>query len=211
VAVRLEADNRIREQGLRTNARELDVSYRINANWDVSTGVRRDERLDSSAIVPLTQQQGERTDAIVQVGYDSKSRFSAYGFVQETTSLDGNREENGRLGMGGEYRLSERLKLDAELSNGDLGTGGRVGTSYMHSDRTSLYMRYALENEPGDFVTDRAAGSQGSLVAGVKSRLSDSTSVYLEERYLRSNFASGLTHSTGVNLVPSQRLSFSAS
>jgi hypothetical protein len=211
VSVELEADNRIREQGLRTNARELDVTYRINGNWDVSTGVRRDERLDFSPVVPLTQQQGERTDAIVQVGYDSKARFSAYGFVQETTSLDGNRDENGRIGTGGEYRISERLKIDAELSNGDLGTGGRVGTSYMHSDRTSLYMRYALENEQGDFVTDRGTGAQGNLVAGVKSRLSDSTSVYLEERYTRSNFTSGLTHSTGVNLVPSQRMSFSAS
>jgi hypothetical protein len=211
LSVKLEADNRVREQGLRTNARELDVSYRLNDSWNVSTGVRQDERLDFSAVVPLTQQQGERTDAIVQVGYDSKARFSAYGFMQETTSLDGNREENGRIGTGGEYRISEQLKIDAELSNGDLGTGGKVGTTYMHSERTSLYMNYALENEQGDFVTGQPTGARGNLVAGVKTRLSDSTSVYLEERYLRSNFSSGLTHSTGVSLVPNQRLSFSAS
>ena len=51
--------------------------------------MRTDERRDDSPVVPLTQEQGERTDAVVQVGYDSKRRWSAYGFVQDTRRVDG--------------------------------------------------------------------------------------------------------------------------
>jgi hypothetical protein len=149
-------------------------------------------------------------DAVVQVGYDSKGRWNAYGFAQDTIDLDGTREENARVGTGGSYRISEHLRVDAEVSNGDLGAGGRLGTNYMPTERTSLYMNYALENERTDNGM-RATTGGGNFVTGVKTRLSDSTSVYLEERYQNGDWASGLTHSAGVNLAPTERLNLAAS
>ncbi|HUQ51562.1 MAG TPA: flagellar motor protein MotB, partial [Gammaproteobacteria bacterium] len=130
ITLRAKSDHREAALGLSASAHEIDVGYQLNDNWAVSTGVRADERRDDSLVVPLTQEQGERKDAVVQVGYDSKRRWSTYGFVQDTTSIDGNREENGRVGAGGSYRISERLKVDAEVSDGDLGTGGKLGTNY---------------------------------------------------------------------------------
>ena len=83
----------------------------------------------------------------------------------------------------------------------------------MPNERTTVYMNYALENESAEAVLQPGAAGVGggNLTAGVKTRLSDSTSVYLEERYRSASYMSGLTHSTGVNLVPTQRLTFSAS
>jgi flagellar motor protein MotB len=211
ISLRSKSDHRSADAGLTASVHEVDVAYQLNDNWDVATGVRMDERRDDSIVVPLTQEQGERTDAVVQVGYDSKRRWSAYGFVQDTVSVDGNREENGRIGTGGSYRISERLKVDAEVSNGDLGAGGKVGTNYLHNDRTTLYLNYALENERTDNGLLSTRGSEGNTVAGVKTRLSDSTSVYLEERYRNSAYTSGLTHATGVSLAPTERLNLSAS
>jgi len=210
-SVNAKSDRRIIEQGLATDAREIDLMYALDSGWDMSLGVRRDERIDSSPIVPLTQEQGERTDAVVQVGYGSDGRWRAYGFAQDTLDLTGNREENGRFGTGASYRLSERLQFDAELSDGDLGPGGRFGTSYLPTDRTTLYMNYALENERTDNGMAATPGSEGNLVAGVKMRLSDSSSVYVEERRRDGDWSSGLTHSAGVNLVPTERLNLSAS
>jgi hypothetical protein len=54
-------------------------------------------------------------------------------------------------------------------------------------------------------------GGEGNTVAGVKTRLSDSTSVYVEERYRNNAFSSGLTHATGISLAPTERLNLSAS
>lgn len=199
-------DHRLQDQGLQTEAAEVDVSYSLSENWAVSAGYRRDERTDLSPIVPLTQEQGERTDAVVQLGYDSKADWSSYVFVQDTLSTTGGREENGRIGAGGSYRVSERLRVNAELSNGDLGEGGKIGTNYLHSDRTSMYLNYALENERTDNGLRPVRGSQGNLVAGIKSRLSDSTSVYQEERYQHTDTSTGLMHATGISLAPTERL-----
>jgi hypothetical protein len=176
----------------------------------VATGVRATSAA-TTPVVPLTQEQGERTDAVVQVGYDSKGRWSAYGFVQDTLSVDGNREENARVGTGGSYRISERLKIDAEVSNGDLGRR-RQARHELHAQRSHDAVLELRARERAHRQRLLAThGSQGHTVAGVKTRLSDSTSVYLEERYQNSAFTSGLTHSTGVNLAPTERMNLAAS
>lgn len=201
-------DKREQEQGVESQAQELNLGYQFTENWDVRAGYRLDERIDNSIIVPLTQEQGERADAVIQVGYDSKESWSAYMFTQETVSVTGNRQENGRIGVGGAYKPFEKLQVDAEVSDGDLGVGGRIGTNYLYSDRTSMYLNYALENERTDNAMRTVHGSEGNLVAGVKSRYSDSTSVYLEERYLHNAHMTGLTHATGISFAPTQNWSF---
>jgi len=170
--------------------------------------VRKDLRQDHSLVVPLTQEQGERTDAVVQVAFDPGTSWRAYGFGQDTLSADAGRQGNGRFGAGGSYRLTKRFKLDGEVSDGDLGPGGRLGTSFLATERTNLYLNYLLENDRTD---SGVPVRQGSVVTGVKQRLSDSSSVYLEERYHDAGSQSGLTHAAGVNLVEQERWNIGAS
>ena len=205
-------DQKTEDQGLKTRAIELDVVYKLAERWSLSTGVRDDLRKDNSPVVPLTQEQGERTDTVAQVKFDANSVWSAYGFVQQTVAGSGNLGDNGRVGVGGSYRLSKRFKIDGEASDGDLGPGAKIGTSYLYSDQTSMYLNYSLQNEltdnNGEFIS---RGSEGSLVSGMKKRLSDSSSVYVEERYQNGGLMNGLTHSTGVNLVPKEHWNVGAS
>jgi flagellar motor protein MotB len=203
-SVGAKVDNLTQEQGLETSVQEFNAGYQLSYHWDVGLGYRMDERIDRSPVVALTQEQGKRADAIAQVGYDSKSDWKAYGFLQDTVSVTGNRSENARAGLGGSYLMWERLRVDAEVSDGDLGRGGRVGTNYMHSDSTSMYMNYSLENERDYYGTRSGLGSEGNLVAGVKSRIADSTSVFLEERYQHNDAMTGLTHGTGISFAPTQ-------
>jgi len=198
-------DNLEQEQGIETEVQEVNLGYQLSYHWDVKAGYRTDNRIDRSPIVGLTQEQGERNDAILQVGYDSKATWNAYGFMQDTMSVSGDRQENARMGIGGSHRISEQLRVDAEISDGDLGKGGRVGTSYLHSERTSLYLNYALENERTDNGLRSGRGSEGNLVAGVKSRIADSTSVFLEERYQHNDTMTGLTHGTGISFAPTEK------
>ncbi len=201
------ADQRVQEQGLETTAQELDIGYQLTDNWKMSTGVRNDLRRDRSPIVPLTQEQGERTDAVVQVGYDSAAQWRAYGFVQDTLSKTEEREDNGRIGAGGSYLFTDRFRVDAEISDGDLGAGGKLGSNYLFSERTSLYLNYSLENERAD---NGLRGRRGNLISGVKRRLSDSSSVYLEERYQETDTLTGLTHATGISLTANERWNMGA-
>ncbi|HNP62307.1 MAG TPA: OmpA family protein [Woeseiaceae bacterium] len=201
-------DNRTQLQRVETRAQEYNIGYRMGDHWDLSLGYREDERTDRSIIVPLTQDEGERADAVLQLGYDSRSDWNVYGFVQETVSVTGSREENARAGVGGTVQISEKLQIDAEVSDGDLGGGGRLGSTYKYSDNTSLYLNYTLENERADNGLTTVRGSQGNLVAGVKSRFSDSSSVFLEERYQHNDTMMGLTHSTGISFAPGETWSF---
>jgi hypothetical protein len=204
-------DHREQDAGLTLEAAELNVKYQLNDHWSVATGVRNDKRDDQRAVVPVTQEQGQRTDAVVHVGYDSTKKWNAWGFAQQTLSKDGDRQDNGRLGVGGAMRLGEKLRLEAEASAGDLGPGGRLGTRYMVSDKTSLYLNYALENERGDMLDGtNLSGQRGSLVGGMKHRLSDSSSVYAEERYQDANEARGLTHAAGMSLNLGERWTLGA-
>jgi flagellar motor protein MotB len=193
-------DQKIENQGLETRAIEMDVSYKLTEKWSVSTGVRNDLRKDNSPVVPLTQIQGERTDAIAQVKFDSSASWSAYGFGQYTVAASGGREDNDRIGVGGSYRLTKRFRIDGEASDGNLGPGGKVGTSFLYSERTSFYLNYSLENERTDNGL-LLRGSQGNLVSGMKTRLSDTSSVYVEDRYQSGASLSGLTHTAGINLT----------
>ncbi len=207
-SLRAKMDTRTQDQGVEMTALEYNVGFQLNRKWDIRAGYRVDERVDDSIIVPLPQEQGERTDAVLQVGYDSLSTWKAYVFAQDTLDVTGDRRKNSRTGVGGSYILSEKLRIDGEISNGDLGTGGRIGSNYLHSEQTSIYVNYALENERTDNALRSIRGSEGNLVAGIKSRLADSTSVYLEERYQHNDTMTGLTHATGIDFAPTENWSF---
>ena len=207
-SVAAKGDRRIEDRGLETRAFEVNVGYKLAESWRASTGLRYDLRTDRSQIAPATQEQGERTDAVAQLTFDPGAAWRTYGFVQRTVAASVGREQNGRVGAGGSYRLTERFRIDGEVSDGDLGTGGRLGTSYLFSERTSLYLNYALENERTD---NGRRLRRGDLVSGAKTRLSDSSSVYVEERYQNGDSMTGLTHAAGVNLVAKERWNFGGS
>ena len=207
INLRAKADKKHQQQGLETTANEVDVDYALNRNWTLSGGLRMDERKDHSPVVPLTQEEGERADMLVQAAYDSRAAWAAYGFVQDTVKTTGNRDENGRVGTGGSYRVSDRFKLNGELSGGDLGTSAKLGTDYLYSDRTNLYLNYALENERTD---NGLRARRGNASSGFRTHYSDSASLYLEERYTHGDVPTGLTHATGVDIAPNDRWNYGA-
>ncbi|MCG6909779.1 MAG: OmpA family protein [Deltaproteobacteria bacterium] len=204
---RVKMDKQIQQDGLETNAGEVNLDYSVTENWILSSGLRHDNREDNSAVVPLTQEEGERTDAVVKMKYDSLGRWTTYGFVQDTVRSSGNRDENGRVGVGGDWRLTDRLNLVGEVSDGDLGPAGKIGTEYLFSDRTTLYQNYTLENERTD---DGLLARKGKMTSGFRTRYSDSASIYLEEQYSHGDVPTGLTHSTGVDLAVAERLNIGA-
>jgi flagellar motor protein MotB len=207
IDLRAKADKKVQDLALETSALELNADYKLDEHWKLSSGVRNDNRVDHSPVVPLTQVQGERTDVVVRAGYDSREKWTAYGYAQKTAVTTGNRETNARLGSGGSYRLSDRFRVNGEASSGDTGLGARLGTEYLVSDRTTTYLNYALENERSD---NGVRANKGNMIAGAKSHYSDTTSVYAEEKYSHGDAPSGLTHATGVEYAPNERWNFSA-
>ena len=197
------ADRVVQDQGLETTTAEVDIGYELTENWRIQAGARHDERNDDSTTVAATQEEGDRTDAVVQIGFDSKGRWKSYAFGQATVRATGDRDENHRGGVGGDYRVNQKLAVDGEVSHGDIGPAAQIGSSFQKSEQTKLYLNYALDNERG---YDGLNSQRGSVTAGTRSRLSDSASVYVENQYQHFS-VTGLTRSMGVTYSPAERWS----
>jgi hypothetical protein len=201
----VKADTRDQDQSLKTDALDVSTSYQATERWRLSGGGRVDSRTDNSINVPATQEQGDRFDLAAEAHYDSKANWTSYGFAQATAAKNGNREDNNRVGAGGSVRPTERLTLDGELSFGNLGTGAKAGTDYLVSDRTNVYSAYTFENARSD---NGLKARRGNWNTGMRSRYTDTTSVYGEERYTHGDVPTGLTHAFGVDYVPDERWNF---
>jgi len=208
VDINVKADVRDQALSLKTQNADVNASYRMNPNWRLSGGVRYDTREDNSSNVAATQTQGNRTDIAMEANYNSLENWTAYGFAQGTASVSGNRIENNRIGTGGSIRLTNRFNIEGELSGGDTGTGARIGTDYLVSDRSNVYMSYALDNERSD---TGVRARKGNMATGVRSRYTDTTSIYLEERYTHGDVPTGLTSAMGVDVAPSDEWNYGMS
>jgi hypothetical protein len=82
-----------------------------------------------------------------------------------------------------------------------------VGTEYLLTDRTNIYLNYALENERSD---NGLRARKGDVTSGFRTHYSDSASVYLEEHYTYGDVPTGLTHTSGVDLAPNDRWNYGA-
>jgi len=201
------ADRSVEKDGLETTTGEADVAYQLTDGWSLSSGVRYDRRKDSSAVVAATQEEGDRTDGVVEIAFDTQDRWRAYAFGQATVMKTGDREANNRGGVGGAYRLTDRLSFDGEVSGGNLGPALTFGTSYQETENTRRYLTYTLEDER---AATGVSGQHGTLVSGVRSRFSDSGSVFVEDRYEHSDFANGLSRSVGISLAPAEHWTLGA-
>ncbi|MEZ4334496.1 MAG: OmpA family protein [Myxococcota bacterium] len=199
--VTAKADRIVEKQGLTSTVGELNVGYQISDDWRLQTGARHDARDDDAPVVATTQQQGDRTDVVAQIEFDTHSRFKLYAFGQGTVHSTEDRKENHRGGIGGAVRVSDRISLSGEASHGTLGPAAQIGTSWQRSEQSKLYMNYALDSERG---YDGLAARRGGLTIGARSRITDHASVFAETQYQHVT-VQGLTRSMGVDYAPSER------
>ncbi len=195
---------------------EIDAKFAVTPRIDLSVGVRNEDRETALAAGASTvlAETGARTDAAVKLAYHpldaqgQPGRWEAYGLVQNTLDKDDTRRDNDRYGVGGRYQINDRVNLTGEVSDGDGGWGGKLGADYRVSDRSSVYLNYLLDTGRSD---TGYRSRTGNLTTGLKSRYSDSLSVYAEERYQTADDGpSGLIHAFGLDLAANDRWTWSA-
>jgi len=104
-------------------------------------------------------------------------------------------------------RLTDRFSVEGEVSGGDTGTAVRMGTDYLMTDRTSVYLNYTLDNER---TSNGVRAKKGNMATGFRSRYTDTVSIYGEERYTHGDVPTGLTHALGVDIAPNDRWTYGA-
>ncbi|WP_461395022.1 SdrD B-like domain-containing protein [Deferrisoma sp.] len=200
--LRAEHDAREEAGGESSWVTRADLTQRIAERWLATVGLGRDERRGGTG---QADTRGVRSDLAGQLEYAHPAGWALYGFAQTTVERTGDRLDNDRQGVGGRARIGERLTLSAEASGGDGGFGGTAQADYAVTDRTQLYLSYQLTTDR----TDGGSGArQGNLTTGGRTRFTDTTSLYAEERLTHGDARSGLTHAFGVDFAPDEAWAF---
>ena len=207
--LRLKADRRDERDGYNSSVFDAQYGWQFAPAWKLGLGLRYDDKTGDSLItspsLPTTQAVfGERTDVAVQLDYTGADRYSLYGFAQKSVRTTGTRLENDRLGVGGKYRVTDKLALRGELSGGDGGAAGKAGVDYQYDDRSSVYVTYVADTGRTD---ENLIGRGGNLVTGVRSRIGDGLSLFTEHRQSTGE-QPGLTHAYGVQYAPDTHWTF---
>ncbi len=211
VAISAKADLREGASSGTDRALEFGTDLALSRNFFLQSGVRHEQRSRRNAGLasPLLAEVGDRTDLIGVLGYQpvdslgAARGYSIYALVQSTIDRDDGRSANDRYGAGGTLRLTDRVSVSSELTDGSGGMGGKLESEYQFSDRTSLYLNYLLDTDRAD---QGFRGRTGNLSAGGRVRYSDAVSLFAERRQQSSETGpSGLIHAFGLDLAPSDR------
>lgn len=183
----------------------IGVSYDINAQWTLEAEVAHTDRRDPAAAADYN---GSRTDAAVRLTFARDEDLSAWIFGQSTLARSGGLPRNDRLGFGLRARLSEKLTLEGEISDGSLGSAGHALVTYEPNAASSFHLGYSLD-PMRRFDNGGFAGSDGGVwVVGGQSRLSDTVTLRAENTFDRKGKTPSLTSSYGVTYTPNDQWSF---
>jgi len=182
---------------------EADLKQQLDRNWLLSAGARNDD-IQNKATANKTG-LGERTDVVLRADYDSKKNWDAYTFAQGTVDNDKTRQENDRIGIGAGWEPTDTLRLTGEVSDGDLGTGVIAGADLVATERTNLYLNYALDS---DNPESGIGGNKSTTIFGGRTRFSDYASIYGEEKYTDGNQPRGLTQTYGIDLAADEHWTY---
>ncbi len=89
-----------------------------------------------------TVEQGKRADAGIKILYAWDDDQEAFIFGQGTALQTGTMHRDDRGGVGGSYRLTEKIKAEGEVSGGSLGLGVNATLAYEPTADNRYYIGY---------------------------------------------------------------------
>lgn len=199
----LKIDSASIEGGLEDATASADVHIAMTEHFVGGLGLRYSD-VSGSAV----GRNGTRTDIGAELKYEFDPNRSVYVFGQGTLGHTGNRPTSERLGLGGEFDLTETLGAKAEISDGKGGTGALGELTWTREDGDEYYLSYTLDaerTEPGVDGINFGQQGQNTLTGGARKRFSSWLSVYGEERASFGDM-SGLTHAYGLDITPTEHL-----
>lgn len=203
LSFRIRADHYRNADGKRLDEALLEASWKATDRLTWSTGLLHEDRTDPAD----ADDNGRRTDLALKASFRESDKFTWYVFGQTTLEVSGALDRNDRAGVGAELSFGNGWSLEAEVSGGTAGAGGRALVSYENAG-SSAYLGYELD--PGrelDGVTQNGTDN-GRLVAGARRPISDDLRVFGENTYDMFGNHKALTSTYGVEYDVSSALTF---
>ncbi len=168
------------------------------------------EYLDTDEGSGTSTGTGSRTDVALRYDRTVSDRLSWNVFGQVTASRSGTVEANNRAGLGGKVQLNKNLALEGQVSDGNLGVGAQALITYDDQSGKSTYFGYSLDPNPTSFNPGFNNTGDGRFVAGSQQKISDNTSVYVENGYDVFDTQRTMTGTYGVDYTHTEFTQYSA-
>ena len=148
----------------------VDASYQLDEYWKITLGAKYSDLREPTGD---PEDNGARTDVAVQIAYSPNEDREFYAFAQATADVSGSRGRNDRLGVGTKIRISEKIAVEAEISQGTTGLDALAGVTYNPTADESYYLGYRLESERSKDDVSLDGDDLGQVVLGAKRRYDD--------------------------------------
>ncbi|QGX99132.1 hypothetical protein EI983_12975 [Roseovarius faecimaris] len=200
-SVQLEHDHYDDSTGKERDDTRVGLTFALNPMWTTEAVVLHTDRKDPLALPGLN---GSRTDAALRFTYSPNDDFSAWVFGEATLERSGTLTKRDRLGFGARARVSDKMTVEGEISDGSLGTGGYANLTYDKDEQTQYYFGYRLDPERKLEDTTFFGSDGGTWVAGATSQLNDNVTIRAENTYDVYGNRPSLASTYGVTYTPSE-------
>ena len=176
------------------------LSYAATDMLTYQVGVERQDNTGGT-------RPGQRTDLAAQVIYATSDDASVYVFGQATVDRSG-LPENNRLGIGATAAFADGWSIGAEVSDGSLGTGGRVTLNRDSGDGNTRYVGYELDPDRDLDGIALQGRDRGRFVAGGTQVVSANVDMFGENTYDIFGRHRSLTSTYGLTYRPTDAWDF---
>lgn len=195
-----------RADGNRRKLGEVTLSYKTSDRTTVELGVKHRDEVQ----VGDAEDTGKRTDLGLKITRDLGDDQSYYVFGQTTVQRSGGIRRNDRLGFGLDVNLTDRLGIEAEISDGTHGIGARSMLTYRPTDAERFYLGYELDPNRDIAGTSLNGDHKGRWILGAERQVNEGVSYFVEDNYDLFGNRRSLTQAYGVTYTPSQVWTFTA-
>jgi len=169
-----------------TDSEEIQVQgeYALTDNLTVGLEAKHIQELENNELG-----KGDLVGAMAE--YEIVDGTKVYTKAQTTVNSNDEYDDNDLYTIGGETRITEKLRLAAEGSTGDRGHSADATLDYSLNDSSDIYVGYVIEEMDDD--------NKNNIVFGQRSSLSDKVDIYQENQFVDENNGKGRTDSYGID------------
>ena len=131
--------------------------------------------------------------------------LDVYGTAQVTLDDDGGQyADNDAFTLGGKYLFGDLSSVGAEVTTGDRGDAATVNAEYRLAPEHTIYGGYTYSTDTTAYDSLFNPNRQNGWTLGQRWRLSNQVNLFNESQFLKTPSESGLAHTFGMDLYPSQ-------
>ncbi|MEL6287891.1 MAG: TonB-dependent receptor [Pseudomonadota bacterium] len=188
------------KDGVSRRQGDAEIEFEFIPGWTIGMAYKHTHAINDTQI----EGEGTRHDLGLRLTYKDEDDLKAYGFMHASVAADETISKNNRAGLGAEVRVTEKIWLQGEVSNGTTGWGGLAGIKYDQTPDDHYYMSYRLDPERSLTNSSTLFGTDmGTIVMGSRTRYTDELSGYAENSYDIFGLRRSLATTYGVVYTPS--------